>query len=408
MLNVALIGVSGFAKVHYGDLVREHGKGRMNPAAVAVLPHELETPQVQNLKALGAQVFTDYREMLRVFAGKLDLCLIPTGIHLHAPMTIAALESGANVFVEKPAAAVIQDVLAMQAAEKRTGKFVAVGYQTMYASETLRMKDALLSGKIGTVRSVKYWGLWRRLVSYYERNNWAGKLKNGETWVLDSPLNNALSHQLNMVCFLAGKTRERSAAPVAVTAEMYRAHNIESFDTGCLRVETEDGPSVFAVVTHACAEHEGPVIEAVGNKGKMVWHISGPLRFEFSDGSVEESAIDNNEQVRNNLMDALVARCEGKNSFLCGLDVAGTHTLVINAAHESASVVPVPAALVDASARDESTQVVIRGIADLVRRSFKEEKTFSELGVPWAKPGARIVIDQYDAFPRTGCPAAVS
>ena len=53
--------------------------------------------------------------MLSEFGGKLDLCFIPTGIDLHAPMAIEAMRAGANAFIEKPAAAVIEDIAAMQA-----------------------------------------------------------------------------------------------------------------------------------------------------------------------------------------------------------------------------------------------------------------------------------------------------
>ena len=37
MINVAVIGVSGFGAVHYNDFVREHAAGRVNVVAATVI-----------------------------------------------------------------------------------------------------------------------------------------------------------------------------------------------------------------------------------------------------------------------------------------------------------------------------------------------------------------------------------
>ena len=122
----------------------------------------MRIPEIDRLPA-----FTDYRKMLEEFRGKIDICFIPTGIAMHCPMTVAALESGANVYVEKPVAPTVEETEIMKEAEKRTGRFVAVGYQTMYQPETRRIKELLLSGAIGTPRIFKSYALWPRNDAYY-------------------------------------------------------------------------------------------------------------------------------------------------------------------------------------------------------------------------------------------------
>ena len=146
MINVAVIGVSGFGAVHYNDFVREHAAGRVNVVAATIINQAEEAEKCSFLKSIGCRLFTDYRAMLEEFRGKIDICFIPTGIAMHCPMTVAALESGANVYVEKPVAPTVEEAEIMKAAEKRTGRFVAVGYQTMYQPETRRIKELLLSG----------------------------------------------------------------------------------------------------------------------------------------------------------------------------------------------------------------------------------------------------------------------
>src|SRR5690606_37279986 len=112
--------------------------------------------------------------MLREQRGRIDLCLIPTGIPWHARMTIAALRAGANVLVEKPLAGSIAEVEAVHAEEKRSGKFVAVGFQDLYDPGTAWLKKELVSGTIGTIQAVRFLGLWPRRRSYFTRNEWAG------------------------------------------------------------------------------------------------------------------------------------------------------------------------------------------------------------------------------------------
>ena len=67
------------------------------------------------MKRRGVRIFTSLREMLAQAREELDLVCIPTGIPLHRPMAIAALEADCNVLVEKPSAGCIQDVDAMLA-----------------------------------------------------------------------------------------------------------------------------------------------------------------------------------------------------------------------------------------------------------------------------------------------------
>ena len=122
MINAAIIGVSGFGAVHLNDLFREHEAGRVNFVAAVIHQNQVTPENLEKIKALNVEIFTDYPSMLTKWAGKLDLCCIPTGIALHRPMTEAALAAGANVFVEKPVAPVLEDAEAMEAAARKAGK----------------------------------------------------------------------------------------------------------------------------------------------------------------------------------------------------------------------------------------------------------------------------------------------
>ncbi|MFW5857727.1 MAG: Gfo/Idh/MocA family protein, partial [Planctomycetota bacterium] len=245
-LRTAIIGVSGFGDVHYQDLLREADAGRLQPVAATIINPDDEAEKCACLRNHGAALFVDYQEMLRQHAGGLDLCLIPTGIALHAPMSRAALAAGAHVYVEKPIAATVEDADAMAAAAEAAGRVLAVGYQNMYDPGLHVLKERIVAGAIGAVESVACWGCWPRPDSYYARNGWAGRLRVGEAWVLDAPFNNAFAHYVMLSLFLAGAEARTRARPTAVEAELYRARPaIESPDTAAIRVTTDEGPTVF-------------------------------------------------------------------------------------------------------------------------------------------------------------------
>ncbi len=127
MITASLIGVSGFGATHYNDLLRQMERGTLRLLAATVINQEEEAEKCARLQALGVTLFTDYQAMSAQFQGQIDLCFIPTSLHLHAPMAMAAMRAGANAFIEKPAAATIQDVRAMQSASYKPSSAVLSG-----------------------------------------------------------------------------------------------------------------------------------------------------------------------------------------------------------------------------------------------------------------------------------------
>ncbi len=398
MINAAVIGISGFGRIHYHDLVRQHERGQMRLLCATVVNQDDEREKCDRLRALGCELFTDHHAMLARHGSALNLCCIPTGIHQHAPMSIDVLRAGANVFVEKPAAATVQDVLAMREAERATGRFVAVGFQTMYARETLWMKRALLAGEIGPVRAIKCRGLWPRLDSYYERTRWAGRLRIDGHWVLDSPFNNAIAHQLNMVCFLAGSTLEEPARLATIEAELSRAHEIESADTAALRIVTSTGVPIYFFVTHCSEETRDPEIVVRGEAGELHWNFK-TATIRRGDGTSETVPTETGDELRDSIMARLRERITGAPAFVCGLGIAGTHTLAVNGAHDSSPPHPIDPRHIRRGPAAGSVKTVIHGIDALIDRAFDEESLFSALGAEWSHPGRRIELEDYSEYP---------
>jgi len=401
MKSACIIGISGYGDVHYNDLMSLAEAGKLRALGATVINQREESEKCARLRSRGCELFTDYRAMLDRFNGRIDLCFVPTGIHWHAEMSMAAMRAGADVFVEKPAAATVDEVREMRACERETGRFVAVGYQHIYARETEAMKRAILEGKIGRLQTIKCRVLWPRPDSYYARNDWAGRLKVGERWVLDSPFNNANAHQLNMMCFLAGTEFRKSARPAAVEAELYSARDIESADTACIRVTTAEGVRIYFFGTHSCNDAFGPEIVVQGDQGRISWN-SEKMRIEARDGKVSEQASENLGEVRKTIMARVLDRLQGGDAFVCDLAVAGAQTLCANGAHESSRVNGIGEDFVERLSDGDSLQPVIVGIGRTTEMGFTEEKLFSELGVGWARRGKTFSLENYAGFGKSG------
>ncbi|MCE0499342.1 MAG: Gfo/Idh/MocA family oxidoreductase [Methylacidiphilales bacterium] len=407
MLNVALVGVSGFADFHYRELLALRQKGLVRLLCATVINQDEEAAKCQTLREIGCELFSDHQRMLREGRGRIDLCVIPTGIHLHAPMTVDALHADCHVLVEKPAAATVEEVTWMQEEERRSGKSVAVAYQHLYAPEIMKMKRDLLGGKIGRLLAVKCLGLWPRPESYYKRNNWAGRLKHGESWVLDSPFNNAFAHWLNLICFLAGSTAEASAHPRTVQAELYRARAIESADTACFRIETTGDIPLFFHVTHSCLQNLEPELEVRGSDGSLCWTRAG-IFHRSQNGSERLYAVSSENASRRHMYEAVLRHISGEKTSVCGLEIAKQQTLCSNAAFFSSPINDIPSEFLVKGEAPAPKVVAIRDIEKIFRTAFEQEIVWSQMPVPWARAGRIIPTEDFrKSMKDDGMPAPI-
>lgn len=392
MLKAAIVGVSGFGRVHYEDLIRYYNKGEISIVGATVINQDEEKEKCEKLKSIGCKLFTDFNQMLDELKGSVDICFIPTGISLHAPMSIAAVNAGMNVYVEKPITAIVPELEEMKAAEKSSGKFIAVGYQSIYQPITAKIKRTILEGKIGKIDVIKFFGLTIRDKKYYTRNNWAGCIKRGESWILDSPFNNAMAHQLNLLCFFAGNSFEETAKLKTVQANLFRTNpSIQNADNAAIEIVTQDNIKLLYYATHNSSEIQELPIIIRGSKG-FIKHTFTKTVFNI-DGN--EECIDNNDS-RDHIMDALIAKIQGKENFICTLDIAGAQTIAMNATHASASVTPVPSEYVETLDNNDSTYECLKDISKIIPQAFNEERLLNTQDYPWMQTGKVIDVQNDD------------
>jgi len=367
--RACLIGVSGYAGVHYNLLLKAHQEGRAQFVGATIINPTEEEEKHRTLQGVGCRIYGDYREMLESLAVGAELCLIPTGIPLHREMAEAALSSGMNVLLEKPLAGTQEDAEAIVKASESTNRFVAVGYQHLYSEEAMEAKKAILAGTIGDVQEIRCLAMWPRTQEYYTRNAWAGKISVNGIAVNDSPLNNAFAHELMMMLFLLGPSERTVTEAQSVQANLFRANPIESFDTCSLFVDTSAGPRLALYLTHACQDRLNPQIHVVGTRGSILLdHTSCVVESVDKGKSVLKSAT--GDSVREQMLSNALAATRDEPSFICTAKMASCHTKVISDLHATVHI-----RTVRASKRTSDSgfdHYLVEGLEERLRNAYRQ------------------------------------
>ena len=363
MIQVALIGVTGYASIHLGILRSHVREGCLRIRAATVINRPQAEGTCRELEADGCTLYDDYRRMLAAEAGKIDLCIVPTSPHLHAVMTVAALEAGANVLLEKPLAPTLDDIDSILAAERRTGRWVAVGFQDFYAPELSALRQRIIDGEWGAVQSVSSLCLWPRSFAYYGRNAWAGRLRVDGNPVFDSPLSNAMAHFAMTMLRLAAPAGQHTARLGELQADLRRAYPIESFDTIALQARTETGAEFRFAGSHACPNERAPEIVLRTERARIVWRHETSLVVETATGT-EQLPITDAYGTRCKQFATVLRRLGDPLTPICTTEIGAEHARLYINLHSDVRITDVPGDEIVEEQREGQTWRWIRGIED--------------------------------------------
>jgi len=109
--------------------------------------------QVTELSGEKPNKYQDFRELLE--KEKPEIVIVATPDHWHALITIAALQAGAHVFVEKPTGHTVMESRAMVNVAKQTGRVVQVGLHRRIGPHHVSGLKFLRDGKAGDVGMVR-------------------------------------------------------------------------------------------------------------------------------------------------------------------------------------------------------------------------------------------------------------
>jgi predicted dehydrogenase len=397
-VRFAVAGLGGYAAYVTERLLDPSGR---NPTAklVAVCdPDLMQFPRrVQELAARGIPTLQNCQQL---FDLDIEAIWLPLPIDLHRSYTESALSAGKAVLCEKPAAATVDDIDAMIAARESSGLPVLVGFQDLYQPNVALLKQRLLDGEFGTPLNATVLGCWPRGDAYFKRNEWAGRLMRNGRWVLDSPAANALAHFLHLALYLLGSKIEEAASPLSVSAELYRANEIETYDTCSLRLGLPGDVPLYVAYTHACSEMVEPMITIETDRGVIRYHAYRSIDIRMNDGSRQRMVLSDKPHAQMLQTFQQCLRDPSAGALGATLEMSRAHVVAINVASEAAPVVDVPSQHVQ-HIHDSEDNVVrtIDQIVAAVKASAERKCMLHETGMlPWARTAHTKHVGHYAHF----------
>ena len=393
-VNVALAGIGGYGEAYLEALLHDPRAAGVNIVGVAD-PSYQRCRQLDELRHRKIPVHPTIQTLFASAAAPIELMMIVTPIHLHARQTCFALERGASVLCEKPLAATLGDVVRMTQCEQRAGSghFVSIGYQWSFSDAIQTLKRDVLAGELGRPIRLKTIVFFPRGIAYFDRNDWAGRLQmpSGDA-VFDSPANNATAHYLHNMLYVLGATRETSAQPKTVQAELYRANKIENYDTAAMRVRTTCGAELLFYTSHSVADRRGPMCRFEFEKAVVEFDLLNGSRFvaRFHDG--RQRVYGDPNQDRNLKIWQSVDAVRSGRPIACGIRAATPHTLSVLAAQmSSATIGGFPTDLRRMLGENGDSMICIDGLSEALVECFDRGVLPAEHGkLQWAR-AARLV-----------------
>jgi predicted dehydrogenase len=154
-IRIGIIGVGQIGKSHIKSYSQIAGARIVAAADV----------NVTEVKSVAAEykiphTFTDFRQLLaREDIDCVDVCLHN---NFHAPVTLAALRAGKNVYCEKPMAGAYVDAKAMFDEARKQKRLLSIQLATLFSPETKIARHLIAQGRLGRLYHARSTGFRRR------------------------------------------------------------------------------------------------------------------------------------------------------------------------------------------------------------------------------------------------------
>ncbi|MHA1891123.1 MAG: Gfo/Idh/MocA family protein [Promethearchaeota archaeon] len=194
---------------------------------------------------------------------ELDAVYIAVPHFLHREIATLALNSGKNVFLEKPIATTVDDGLFITKLADKKGLKLGINYQYRYDRTLNVMANAIRDGILGDVYHAYVLVPWLRPVSYFEKSPWHkewGK-SGGGTLITHA------SHAIDLLTWSLGK-------PEAISGEYnskrFKDIGLEVEDNGAGLVKFESGAIALIMGSQATTPGDKNVYFSFsGEKGSI-------------------------------------------------------------------------------------------------------------------------------------------
>lgn len=144
-INICIVGC--------GEIAATHAKNLYGKANTWFFSRTVESAIRMNLNQKGAGVYRNYRDVLT--DPNIRAVIICTPPEFHKDQTVAALNSGKSVLVEKPMCVTREEVNSIREAEScNQGTFVMVAENYLYKPSLKKLLELVVQGDIGQVKKI--------------------------------------------------------------------------------------------------------------------------------------------------------------------------------------------------------------------------------------------------------------
>ena len=382
-VDVVLVGASGYGGYYIGQFREDPDMGATIRAVVD--PFVSSSPHLPWLREQGIPVF-DRLEDFYDSGGRAELVVISSPIQFHRGQAEAAMEHGAAVLCEKPICACAADAVALREIWERTGVPFGVGFQWSFSVTMETLKRDILAGMFGKPLALKTIVSWPRGDAYFDPRGWKSKRtdKDGEA-INDSIVMNATAHYLHNMLFLLGAEMDTAACPETVSGSLYRARDIETFDTCFLRGSFADGCTLLFCASHVAERRIDPRFEYRFEKGTVFFdeNTDGVVRAVFRDQSVKAYGEPQSDaEIRRKLLAMVDAARTGKRP-MCGIGAALPHLRVCDALLRGMDIAAFPTELI-AIRTAEPAGLYVKGLDKAMESFYRTTQPPGESSTSWA------------------------
>ncbi|ASS64959.1 MULTISPECIES: Gfo/Idh/MocA family oxidoreductase [unclassified Paenibacillus] len=257
-LRIGIVGLGNMGTGHAAYLAAGEVPGGVLAAVSDVREERLSWAKA----AFGDSVKTygSAREMFD--SGEVDGVLICTPHYSHPEETIAALQAGLHVLVEKPAGVYTKQVMEMNEAAAASGRVFGIMFNQRTNPLYRKMRELIQSGELGDVRRINWIVTdWYRSQSYYDSGGWRA------TWEGEGGgvLMNQSPHNLDLWQWVTGlmPTRIRAFCGFGKHRDIEVENDVTAYAeysngaTGVFITSTVDAPGTNR-------------LEITGDRGKLV------------------------------------------------------------------------------------------------------------------------------------------
>ncbi len=172
-INVGIIGLGARGTDHM-SLLLQHRANKADIEVVALCDVYKKRLDLGSANFPQAKTYLHHQELLQ--RPDIDVIFTATPDHWHAPLTLAAMDSGKDVYVEKPMTHTVEEGRTVMHRARELNRVVQVGVQGLSWNRWPKIREIIRSGMIGQVVEAQ---------GTYSRNAPGGDWNGGPFWSID-------------------------------------------------------------------------------------------------------------------------------------------------------------------------------------------------------------------------------